>query len=69
MKKEDTILNCPFCGGNPFIKMKAEINFKYSYFVLCKSYRCGGMLRADTRYEAIQRWNKRIDGLTKDLIK
>jgi hypothetical protein len=62
VEKLDTLLNCPFCGGNMNYEDKMDIIYpnkhKDYYSINCVD-NCGGSIIGLTRLDAIARWNTR----------
>ena len=58
------MLNCPFCGGKPFIKESQDGDGYGHVLIGCGDYNCAGYLMLDEHNErginlAIEKWNKR----------
>jgi len=55
--KNEELLLCPFCNGKPLIKYFNQFKEGLYYQVYCS--RCSGNTRKQTKWEAIEDWNKR----------
>ena len=64
MEKKIKLKPCPFCGNEPKIEFNESIGY-VSYYVKCINLECNVEVYTfdfNTKEEAIEAWNNRVDG-------